>query len=361
MEEVLLTEKESQTITNKCPSCGAGLKYDVTSGELKCSHCDTIVDIVDDDKVKRRELTSDIMKTHSEWNEAKVSRCENCGAKEIINKKDIARSCTFCGSAQVVELSELAGIKPDSVIPFQVTKESAIQRFKKWIKGRFYAPGALKKQDINKSLNALYSSCWSFSAATENTYNGTLGRTETRTRHVNGRTETYTTVKWFKVAGTISQEYKDHLVQSGEKISTKWFEKIKPFNLSFLKVYRQEYLSGIVTEHYSRSIETCFGDFTKYIKLDLQRKIMRKHGADQISSLNINTNYIDKRFNYILLPLYVANYTYKNKLYNFYVNGATGKVVGKYPKSVGKILFTILGAAAVVAGIIGLFIWSGSF
>lgn len=358
MEE-LLSEKESQTIINKCPNCGAGLKYDVESGELKCDHCATIVDIDDDSRVKRRDLTSDIMQARSEWKETKVTRCDNCGGKEVLDKRDITKSCSFCGSAKVVVLSELAGIKPDSVIPFQITKENASQRFIRWIKSRLYAPNSLKRRDFNKNFNALYSSCWSFSAATQNNYEGTLGRTVTRTRRVNGRTETYTTVQWFRVSGSLAQDYKDYLVQSGDKISNKWFEKIKPFNLATLKVYRQEYLSGIVAEHYARNIDVCFGDFTKYIRRDLQNKIMRKHGADQVSQLTINTTYTDKRFNYILLPIYIANYTYKKKLYNFYVNGATGKVVGRYPKSFWKIFFTFLGIGALVAGAVGLFIAFG--
>ena len=44
------------------------------------------------------------------------------------------------------------------------------------------------------------------------------------------------------------------------------------------------------------------------------------------------------------------------KLYNFYVNGSTGKVKGKTPKSVWKILFTVALCLGVVLGIVNLFL-----
>jgi len=45
----------------------------------------------------------------------------------------------------------------------------------------------------------------------------------------------------------------------------------------------------------------------------------------------------------------VGHHTFKKKNYNFYVNGSTGKISGKAPKSFWKILFFILGIAGAIA------------
>jgi len=201
----------------------------------------------------------------------------------------------------------------------------------------------------DEQFNAVYSSSWAFSANTNSQYAGTLGRRETRVHTVNGRTTTTTTIRYFRVSGNIQHNYRDFFVQSGDRIHSQTFNKLQPFNLSLIKAYRQEFLAGIVAEHYSRNIDICFKDFTDFIQRDLRHKIMRRHNADLVQSLTLNTNYSDRAFNYVLLPIYIANYTWKGKLYNFYVNGASGKIVGKYPLSAWRIFFVSLGIAAVVA------------
>ena len=361
MEE-LLNEREVDTMVTKCPSCGAELVYDVQSGNLKCDHCGTIKVIEEDNSVQRREISDEILGARAEWADGTVHKCDNCGAKEVLNKSDISKICPFCGSGSIVPQSELAGVQPDSVIPFQITKDGAETKFGEWLRTRWFAPTAFKHADIREKINSLYCPNWLFSAKTESTYDGALGKWQTRTDS-QGRSHSY--IRYYRVNGSIAQDYFDYCVQSGAKISPAIFNKIKPFNLNLLKVYRQEYLSGIVAEHYSRNLETCFNDFAGFVKADLRGRIIRRHNADVVQSLNINVTYRDKKFNYVLLPIYICNYKYAGKDYNFYVNGVDGKVVGYYPKSKTKIFFAIFGgllllgglivAGALLGGLLGLF------
>jgi len=350
--EEYIPERESLTATNKCPNCGGSMSYDIESSNLKCENCGTVVDFDKSDSVEHRKLTDDILKNHEDWKDGAVYKCGNCGAKVVLEKNTIANVCSYCGSPHVVVTNELPGIKPDSVIPFKITLDSARQRFMKWIRGKFFAPKKLKNIDNrSESFNPVYSSSWSFGADTASSYNGTLGRRVTTTRYSNGRNISSTTIRYFRVSGTMAQNYRDFFVQSCDNINAKTFNKLKPFNVSLLKVYRQEYLSGIFAEHYSRNIETCFNDFASYIKRDLRNKIISKHNADTVQSLTIQTQYNDKKFNYVLLPVYIANYTYDSKRYNFYVNGENGKIAGKYPVSKWKVFFTVLGGAVLVGAV----------
>lgn len=347
MEEYL-QEADVDTQTNRCQGCGGDMKYDIESTDLKCERCGATFDFDESGIVKRRAMTQEIMRVHKQWHGGAVFRCDSCGAKGVVDEKAISKHCSFCGSAHVVSTKELPGIKPDSVIPFQITKESARQRFLKWLRSRFFAPRKVKRMQTDEQFNAVYSSSWAFSAHTRTQYHGVLGRRETRTRtDSHGRQQTYTTTRYFRVGGDIYQSYRDFFVQSGDRITSSIFNQLQPFNLSVIKVYREEYLSGIVAEHYSREIDVCFNDFADFIKRDLRSKIMRRHNADVVQTLTLNTDYSDKAFNYVLLPIYIANYTYKNRLYNFYVNGSNGKVVGKYPKSGWKIFFTVFGFLAI--------------
>ena len=43
-----------------------------------------------------------------------------------------------------------------------------------------------------------------------------------------------------------------------------------------------------------------------------------------------------------MLPIYIGNYTYNKKVYNFYINGSNGKISGSAPVSGWKIALLIL-------------------
>lgn len=350
-QEIELTEQQVAINQNKCSGCGANMVFDIESGGLKCRHCGSKQEFNDTESVERRRLCDELLRTHKPWTDGKVFQCSNCGAKEVLEIKSIARKCAFCGSAQIIEINELPGIQPDSVIPFQVTEAAATERFRKWIRARWMAPAAFRRSsDMREHMNKLYTPCWSFSARTTNQYSGTVGRTvHTQVRTRNG-VQTRSHVRWFRVSGMIGADYNDHMYQSGDRINSRNFNGLKPFDLKQLRVYRQEYLSGIIAEHYSRTLEQCFNEFSNFVRRDVQNRIIRKHRADTVSHMDIQTTFNDRRFNYVLLPIYISHYTYKGKLFNFFINGATGKVVGRYPRSKWKIFGIVLGVLAVVAG-----------
>jgi hypothetical protein len=341
MEE-FLSESEVAALHNRCGACNGTMEFDVQSGNLRCNHCRVVQALDNSGEVERRALTAEYLATRKQWTDGAVFRCNSCGAREVVEKSSLAKKCAFCGSSHIVSSEELAGIKPDSVIPFQISKDEAGNRFLKWIKGKIFAPKKVKEIRKDETFTSVYTTAWTFSANTLSHYNGTLGRRETRTRTVNGRQQTTTVTRYFRVNGQIPANYKDFFVKSGDAVNKKDFQRLGRFDLSLLKVYRQEFLAGIIAEHYTREIGECFNDFTNFAKQDIRRQILSRHSADTCRGLHINTNYSNKSFNNILLPVYIANYRYNKKNYNFLVNGASGKVVGKYPKSGWKIFFAIV-------------------
>ena len=55
---------------------------------------------------------------------------------------------------------------------------------------------------------------------------------------------------------------------------------------------------------------------------------------------------MDIKWNYSLLPIWICNFMYKKKKYNFFINGKTGNIKGKTPKSGWKIFFLVAGLLA---------------
>ena len=55
-------------------------------------------------------------------------------------------TCAFCGSKQVLaqDASEQP-IRPESLLPFQITKDDANKRFGAWLGGLWFRPNDLKR------------------------------------------------------------------------------------------------------------------------------------------------------------------------------------------------------------------------
>jgi hypothetical protein len=52
-----------------------------------------------------------------------------------------------------------------------------------------------------------------------------------------------------------------------------------------------------------------------------------------------------------LVPVWISSFKYKEKVYQFAVNGQTGKVGGKAPVSAWRVILAILIGIGVIAGL----------
>ena len=79
-------------------------------------------------------------------------------------------------------------------------------------------------------------------------------------------------------------------------------------------------------------------------------------GYDDVQPARADVEFSNEKTEYVMLPVWTLNYTYKGKKYPIYMNGATGKIDGVLPTSSGKVfaLFAIIFAAVfIIAFILG--------
>jgi Zn finger protein HypA/HybF involved in hydrogenase expression len=162
-------EEAKSTDIIKCPNCNASMRYSIADNGLKCEHCGQIEKIEGgNNNVVRRELTDSVMREHEPWSDNIVFRCNLCGAYIDVDKHEIMKMCPFCGNPTIIKTEEIPGIKPDSLIPYTVTKQSALELFRKWIHSKIYAPGKCRKYATADNINSIFSPVWSFTASTSN-------------------------------------------------------------------------------------------------------------------------------------------------------------------------------------------------
>lgn len=80
----------------------------------------------------------------------------------------------------------------------------------------------------------------------------------------------------------------------------------------------------------------------------IERKIMEENHADRIRNLRIESSFSKLTYKYLLLPVWISSYKYKEKVYQFMVNGQTGKVSGKTPISIPKIVITGIAVVLII-------------
>ena len=116
--------------------------------------------------------------------------------------------------------------------------------------------------------------------------------------------------------------------------------------------FEKSYLSGFVTEKYQIDLESGFDVAKNIMDPKIRTLIRRDIGGDVQRIISTKTRYDDITFKHLLLPVYVSAYRYKNKLYQFLVNGRTGEVQGQRPYSWIKITLVILVVIAIIATIV---------
>lgn len=352
--EDLANAKQNKTEITKCATCGANMVYDPDTKALKCPYCgnEQLLDL--DNYSEEIELSKLFEDNHNDWgSETHVFRCKNCGATEILSKTEISKKCSFCGTSNVVETDSVSGLKPNGVLPFILSKETACGKVIVWAKKKIMAPRKFKKSVQPEETYGNYYPSFTFDSQTESSYQGRLGEYYYVTVRRNGKSYSERRIRWFSVSGDIGLAFDDILIQAMENKNQKTINGLKPFDTNHSQEYSSDFLQGFSATQYTKSGDVCWGEAQTEMKNGIRKSILARYKHDTVDYLNINSKFYDSTFKYVLLPVYIGHCNYAKKIYNFYVNGQTGKVTGKTPISPVKVFFVVL----VIILIICLIAW----
>lgn len=351
--------RKETTARFPCPSCGGNMVFDPTTQTLRCPYCSNTIEIPKQtNEIREYSLESAEQSANTNWGaEKRIFRCDNCGAQTVLDENNTAQSCAFCGSSHIVKQEGSPGIVPESLIPFKISRDNALNQFKKWIKKRYFAPRALKNEYTNQKLNGVYIPCWTYDSETYSTYTAEAGTyyyvTETDWVEENGQRKQVTRqvrkVSWRFVSGQYAQFFDDVLINASKQVEENLMRKLEPFHLKELTKYMPQFLSGFLAERYSVTLNEGWDKAKAIINDEIIKGVKHQIHADEIRNLFVNTMHNNVKFKHILLPIWMSAYTYKKKVYRYMVNGETGEVQGHAPVSPLKVIFTVLAALAVIA------------
>ena len=330
-----------------CPNCGASLRYSPSKEALFCKNCCFTQEIEAKEILLKKPINFNQQEISAEelfGNESIKLHCPNCGANIISNELEFSGVCPYCDTA-LASGSGKTFTPPDSIIPFKLEKEEASKKFAEKMRRKIFAPTKFKRHLPTDKIKALYIPCFLFDAETETAYTATI-EIEEEFRDSDGRIHTFT--RYEHVSGIINLSHQNVLVEASSHINQKDIDSIKNYDFSKLKEFKKEFILGYTVEKNDTNAEKCKKIAQNLIENDISSEISDKYSYGEVTNLRMQTDYIDERMSFSILPTYIADYKYKEKKYRTMMNGQTGKIGGKYPKSGLKITSFVL---SIIGGI----------
>lgn len=358
--------QEVDKLSATCPACTAAIRFNPETSKLSCPYCGFEEEIAkpeneQDQLAEEIDFESAIKHGNFNWGEEKkVVICNACAGESVYDVLEIANVCPYCGSNHLMESSADNALAPNGICPFQVTREQADINFKKWMKSRWFAPNEARKKAKADAFTGVYLPYWTFDSKTASQYTAEYGINRI-VKDSEGNTKTVT--DWYRTTGFHQEFIDDCLVRATTRYQENLLRKVEPFNTGQSLAYNNEYLTGYIAERYSIGLEDGWKiaqqDIHDQLEQSIRAAVRNRHHANKVRNVQFSTTHSNITYKYVMLPLWVSSFRYKDKVYQFLVNGQTGKVGGQSPLSPIKVTIAVI-FALIILTIVGFYYMEGA-
>ena len=341
-----------ESVEYKCPNCMADLKFNPASQKLECEFClsaFTVEEIKELCANTENSIPQETVQLQEDFaNHTHLYRCKSCGAEIMADDQQTATFCYYCHNPVILAGKMGGEFKPDKVIGFKLTRDNAIFNFKKWISKRWFVPKDFKSEQQLEKLTGLYVPFWVADCDINVDYNAIGKKVRSWTSGDYRITET----QEYKIIRQGNLTTRGIPADGETKIDDLLMEAIEPYDYRELKDFSMSYLSGFYADKYDvdkaavfprirvRATQACASLIRDSVK-----------GYSSIAPSVENYNIRQTNWSYMLLPVWFMSYKYKDKIYEFAINGQTGKLAGTPPLSKGRLMLACLGVGAAVASV----------
>lgn len=353
-----------------CPACGAEATWNPAKKALVCGYCGAVSPanielgangeelIVEHDLVQALRGVPDSARG---WQAAKTQvRCQSCQAISVFDPSRVGQRCDFCGSSALVPYEEVKeAFRPESLLEFRVSETDVRESIRRWYGSRWFAPNALKSRAMTDTLRGVYIPYWTFDAQVHADWTAESGtyyyETETYTDSDGKRaTRQVQRVRWWPSAGALDHFFDDELVAASRGVQSDLLVQVEPFPTKELKPYNPGFLSGWVVERYQIDLVTAAQRARDQMDQELRNLCASQVPGDTHRNLQVDADYSGQTFKHILAPIWLLTYDFHGKPFQVVINGYTGTIAGRYPKSWWKITVAVLAVIILVVVLLSL-------
>lgn len=352
----------AQQVTNyKCPNCTGPLHFTAGTDKLECEYCGSIYEIAeveamfanadsqaeqaaaakeDDWDISAQEWMAPGMKTYN---------CPSCGADLVCEETMGASGCPYCGNPTIVPGTFSGMLKPDYVLPFNYTREQAVEALGKHYGKRYLLPKSFTSQSHLEEIKGVYVPFWLYDGTT----NGTCVFEATNSRSQVIGDEKITTIDYFNVMRRGGLAFEKLPSNASTHMDDTLMESLEPYDYNGLKDFNKAYLTGYMADKYDRSAEDCADRAVQRAKNSTESALHDSvRGYNTVTTRSANIHVEQGKVSYALLPVWLLSTRWNDKNYMFAMNGQSGKMVGDLPVNKGKLWATIAAVFAVLAALL---------
>lgn len=337
-----------------CPGCGSWIGYNPDLGKFRCEYClgEYTLEEVEAWAQKRAAEEADNAFAeadirHDYIDEMVGYTCKNCGAQAMAQKGATATVCFYCHKPIVIAENLSGQFKPERIVPFGIGKEKAMETFLNWAEKKKFKPKGFTDKSRIEEMTGVYLPFWwgNFKAEVNAVIEG-----KSSTRHKEGnRYRIETEVFEVHRGGPVE------LKEFGEVVLSRYEDKfifgLGEFDKSGEKDFAMPYLAGNFAESYDKSEEEIKMELTQKAYDKIYGQVTQIPGESAaVRSFDIKWTQID--WHYGLLPVWMLNYNFNDRIYKFGINGVSGQAFGEVPidklrlnlfsGGVGAIIFVLM-------------------
>lgn len=331
--------------TYKCPCCGAPLTFDGTTQNLRCGSCENEFSVETLRQLAEGEESA-AGQSKFDWEryeprsyedtggvDLSAYSCPSCGAEIVGDDTLGATVCPYCGNATIIKGTFEGTLRPDYLIPFKVDKKKAMAYFEAAAAKAPFLPNEFKDKKKIEEMAGVYVPFWMFDCDCDAniTYNAQ------RTSFWSDSRYNYEKIDFYKLhrAGTVG--FSNIPVDASQKTDNTYMEAVEPFDYSAAVDFNTAYLSGYLADKYDVSSEDSIGRANERVKNSTESVFAGTTGGYMsVIPEKSRVSFSGGKIRYALLPVWMLNIKYMDKMYKYVINGQTGKVAGEYPVSKGK-------------------------
>lgn len=264
--------------------------------------------------------------------------------------------------ALLARLSDRSPSEPVAYTPFTVDKATAVTAFSQWLQGLRFVPAQLKRTADLGSLKMVYVPFWVVTSVSSGYYVGERGRHRSEQESYTdssgeSKTRNVQRTNWETKFGSVRQHFEHLSVCAHLGLVPSIVALLTPGSLSGQRNAPARDITDAEHEPFALDARTALARAQADMDSQLENQAKRDIGGDEQRMNFFQSCHTGVTMHPVLVPAYVGTYKFRGKSYAVAIHGATGKVAGEAPRSVGKILFLILAIVGGIAALIALLIF----
>jgi len=332
-----------------CMNCNGSMVFDIATQKMRCLHCDSVCDPHDfvvqpTSQGIRTEVAGSWFDEEnidaSQGSGMATYTCSSCGATLESTEDSMIGFCPYCGGQSLVA-SASEGHQVERIIPFKISKDDCIERYKQYTRKVRYLPRELRDPEYIRKFTGIYMPFYEYDAQY-----GSFCLKGTKTVE---HTRRYDVENFYDIYGDIEGSYERGVVFDGSRyLDDEISARTLPYDTEQEEPFVPAYLAGFYADTSTVSPELYYVDAESQAKeqmLDSLGESVRENTGISVKSNSVIDAKVTGHHS-ALFPMWFLTWRKDDRVAYAVINGESGKVVSDLPLNFKSFA---LGCAAISA------------